>query len=299
MDAFITEFLDIGMLSYRRELEELSVTSEATLRYLRPREVHAMKIPDVFKRMLIDKILTLQTPESREKMKRKLSSPSDTIDRSVTVRPKLSVKKLEFSDKHMDAAHPGEFDVESETESAGDVRETESDTDRQNVGKPSLEVELARIVEEVDTVTLVMKQKQEELRLLRATPVEQLPLALPGVGILKTVCDNCHHKGHRSAGNKGNRDCPFAKCIGFHYCGLLTKHKEHRSEVAEVSVHTLMIHEVEPRLAYPDGGGEAGSFGLEVGTHVRQQIQVLESVFEQRSSNSSCLIRVWNSAKNC
>jgi hypothetical protein len=227
MDEFIKRNFGDGMLPYKQELDKLAVTSESTLKYLRPREVYSLDIPEVYKRMLVDKIVTLQTPDRQAKMKRQLESPvgeesnpliSPAKDTSTSasrnVRPKLSSTKIEFPNETADRSAP---------ESC-----------------VSLETQLASINDDKASLILVLQQKRDELKLLNSPTEEQLPLAIPGVALLKSVCDNCHHKGHRTSGNKGNRNCPYSKCPGYHYCGLQNKHKEHRSEVLEVSsfVHT-------------------------------------------------------------
>jgi hypothetical protein len=222
MEKFITECLDPGLVPYMHELEKAAVTSENTLRYLRPREVQEMQIPTVFKRLIISKIIALQTPERREKMKKHHISP-DTADVSV---------------KEMSSACPPKpkklnFDVDG----------TQAGTTSMSItgagGTGSLKHELERINDEKESLGCVLTQKLEELGLLKSVPAEQPALAIPGVAILKSVCDNCHHRGHRISGNKGNKDCPFAKCPGFHYCGLLVKHKEHRNDVTEVSTKAV------------------------------------------------------------
>ena len=64
-ESFIEE-LDPGLLTYKDELFMRSVTSLATLKLLRPREVCDMKIPQVYKRLLIDKIISLQSPDTKK-----------------------------------------------------------------------------------------------------------------------------------------------------------------------------------------------------------------------------------------
>ena len=46
--------LDPGLLKYKNQFEKYDVQSLTTLKYLRPREVDAMELPEVFKRLLLD-----------------------------------------------------------------------------------------------------------------------------------------------------------------------------------------------------------------------------------------------------
>jgi hypothetical protein len=44
------------------------------------------------------------------------------------------------------------------------------------------------------------------------------------IGKTKTVCGNCHHRGHR---NQATKPCVLNKCDDFTYCGIKEKHPEY------------------------------------------------------------------------
>ena len=212
MDDFI-ESLDPGLLTYKNELYIRSVTSENTLRYLRPREVEEMNIPDIYKRLLIDKICNLQTPETKKMMKRARSPVSNSLPQPQPVIEDSKRKRLfEDIDDHVNV---------------------NADEDNHQTGY--LDNEIEKIESDQRSRGLEIMGKKEQLELKKLLPVNLKQLVIPGCGPMKTICDNCHHPGHKAAGNKGNRACPFPGCEGFHYCGLIGKHKEHKAEIVEVS----------------------------------------------------------------
>ena len=61
--------IDTGLLAFRHEFEKHAVNSDNTLKFLRPYEVENMNLPEVYKRMLVERIINLQTPDSKSKMK--------------------------------------------------------------------------------------------------------------------------------------------------------------------------------------------------------------------------------------
>ena len=75
--ALFFKSIDAGLVRYLDELLKVNVTSENTLRYLRPREVRQLDIPEVYKRMLINEICNLQTPDSKKRMKCLERSPTE------------------------------------------------------------------------------------------------------------------------------------------------------------------------------------------------------------------------------
>lgn len=58
-------------MCFKEEFIKFAVKSDSTLKYLRPHEVESTNIPPVYKRMLIDRIVNLQTPGTKEKLKQK------------------------------------------------------------------------------------------------------------------------------------------------------------------------------------------------------------------------------------
>jgi hypothetical protein len=219
MEDFLRS-IDPGLVQYQKELMAHAVTNENTLRFLRPNEVNDMPIPNVYKRMLIEKIVSLQTPDT----KRKLKVESFELEKSAE---KLAPKRLRYNN-----------------EGTEDER-ISSPTGRPKTGplpgKPSttMQQEIDRLKEERDCLQCVIAQKKDELGNLKASPVSPKALPIPGLPAINVVCDNCHHRGHRVCGNRGGQKCPYVQCSGYHYCGLESKHKEHRQEVAEVMYKLL------------------------------------------------------------
>ena len=60
---------DPGLCRFKEEFIKFSVSSKATMKFLQPREVRTMNIPEVYKRMIISEIIHLQSPSSRTKLK--------------------------------------------------------------------------------------------------------------------------------------------------------------------------------------------------------------------------------------
>jgi hypothetical protein len=201
-----------------------------------------MNIPEVYKRLLIDKIIGLQTPDTKKMMKTAYSSPFD-VSRD---------KPLEERSRDVDQKHPKKLKFDTPPTSTAYSRPTASEnvpseTARARgescVSKNSgcLDFELKRLSDEKETLTVLLMHKKDELDCMKLTPVPPKPLAIPGGTIIKTVCDNCHHKGHRSHGNKGNQSCPFESCAGYQFCGLLSKHREYRQEITEVQYELIFV----------------------------------------------------------
>lgn len=103
-----------------------------------------------------------------------------------------------------------------------------------------LDKEMARIQESRENLNATIFRKKEELKYCTLKPVDLDPWAIPGNPVAKFMCDNCHHKGHRANGNKGNKCCPFVACPGYHHCGQLSKHREFRQQITEVK--TLFLN---------------------------------------------------------
>ena len=57
--------IDDGLVFYKEEFGKLVVKSDATLKYLRPYKVEGMNLPPVYRRMLVERIVNLQTPDTK------------------------------------------------------------------------------------------------------------------------------------------------------------------------------------------------------------------------------------------
>ena len=69
------------------------------------------------------------------------------------------------------------------------------------------------------------------------THIRELELEViepPRVGTYNTICGNCHRRGHRAEGNRGNDKCKAPSCTSFYSCGLKKKHPEHFEELRKM-----------------------------------------------------------------
>ena len=89
---------------------------------------------------------------------------------------------------------------------------------------------------------ICLVHKKDEMKKLQKKQDMRAALGIPGNPLTKYTCDNCHHKGHRSMMNKGNKSCPYLPCEGYHACGLDGKHPEHRQLVSDVSTLKLFLN---------------------------------------------------------
>ena len=92
-----------------------------------------------------------------------------------------------------------------------------------NAAKRSLETRRVK----VEDMIRANKQELQEIEVHLESMNINVP-ELPMVGTFKTVCSNCHHRGHR---NQQNRPCVLEKCSSFTYCGIKDKHPEYFSEI--------------------------------------------------------------------
>lgn len=75
-----------------------------------------------------------------------------------------------------------------------------------------------------------IKKAKEELQELDIN-IESMDIQVkepPQLGNSKTVCGNCHHRGHR---NQSSNACQYDKCADFTYCGIREKHTEYFSKL--------------------------------------------------------------------
>jgi hypothetical protein len=196
--------IDEGLMTYKDEFLKLAVRNDATLKYVRPYEVEDMNIPRVYRRMLVDRIVNLQTPDTKAKLKEKcMEDFSIRGEKSgvATVGP----KRLKFEDTS-DSLRP--------TQNTEQVQQRAESTSRSQETGNFLENEVARLDEERDTLSLLLVHKKDELCELKRKPNPPAAIGIPGNGMTKSSCDNCHRKGHRSTLNRGNKSCPYRiRCV--------------------------------------------------------------------------------------
>ena len=63
LESYLRGIYD-GLVFYTEEFVKLAVN----LKYLRPYEVEGMNIPPVYRRMLVEHIVNLQTPDTKSKL---------------------------------------------------------------------------------------------------------------------------------------------------------------------------------------------------------------------------------------
>lgn len=189
----IEEFLaglDYGLLAYKDEFLKSAVTSEATLRFLRPNEVRAMNIPKVYQRLLIAKIIDLQTPESKGKLKRDATSPCHVDDdqRSAGLYPP---KRLNFQDARREVTptrtHARTSDVPNDNSDASNKQTCatpESVEPKTNCSSDAMEKEITRLSEERNDLQAIINSKKEDLNVLKSRPVQPHSLPIPGKTIV-------------------------------------------------------------------------------------------------------------------
>ena len=60
----------------------------------------------------------------------------------------------------------------------------------------------------------------------------EIPVEEPmRIGTYRTVCGNCHIRGHRADGNRNNDACNAPECVSYFMCGQKNKHPEHFDEL--------------------------------------------------------------------
>lgn len=157
-----------------------------------------MNIPPVYKRMLIDGIVILQTPGTKEKLKQKC------LDELLL--PKTP-KGLKFGDLGASISNATPMTVVERHERRSPAAAASRAPDN------FLEQEVGRLNEERGTLSVMLVHKKDELNDLKQKPTA---ISILGNPITKSSCDNCHRKGHRSIMNRGNKSCPFMKSEGYH-----------------------------------------------------------------------------------
>lgn len=73
---------------------------------------------------------------------------------------------------------------------------------------------------------------------------------LPTMGNSRTICGNCHHKGHR---NQPTNPCRLPKCTEYTYCGNKEKHSEYFQKLnamkLELNKRTAALKEMENQVS--------------------------------------------------
>ena len=60
----------------------------------------------------------------------------------------------------------------------------------------------------------------------------EMPVQEPmRIGTYRSICGNCHIRGHRADGNRNNDSCNAPECVSFFMCGQKNKHPEHFDEI--------------------------------------------------------------------
>ena len=106
---------------------------------------------------------------------------------------------------------------------------------------PALQTQCEVLKEKIE----VQRQECKELQM----NIESMDLnvrELPVMGNSRTICGNCHHKGHR---NQATNPCRLPKCAEYTYCGNKEKHPEYFQKLnamkLELSKRTAALKELE------------------------------------------------------
>ena len=224
--------IDDGLVFYKEEFVKLAVKSDATLKYLRPYEVEGMNIPPVYRRMLVERIVNLQTPDTKSKLKQQCIEDF--------CAPPKTPKRLRFGSPVHVPTTPANITPERQPRSKAEAAPRAPEN--------FLEQEVARLNEERDTLSVLLVHKKDELNELKRKPNALSAISIPGNPITKSSCDNCHRKGHRSVMNRGNKSCPFTACEGHYVCGEEGKYPDHKQSVTQACerissrIHCSQIH---------------------------------------------------------
>ena len=191
-----------------------------------------MNKPPVYRQMLVERIVNLQTPDTKSKLKQQCIEDF--------CAPPKTPKRLRFGSPVHVPTTPANITPERQPRSKAEAAPQAPEN--------FLEQEVARLNEERDTLSVLLVHKKDELNELKRKPNALSAISIPGNPITKSSCDNCHRKGHRSVMNRGNKSCPFPACEGYHVCGQEGKHPDHKQSVTQagerINTYTrLHVHE--------------------------------------------------------
>ena len=98
--------IEPGLEEYSSELKKLAVTSDGTLKFLRLSEVNMLQIPEVYKRLLADRIISLQSSDTKIRMKNKraaMESPahSQAVTATTVIDKSVTVGKNKYGSSHL------------------------------------------------------------------------------------------------------------------------------------------------------------------------------------------------------
>lgn len=219
VEEFLSE-LDPELEKYAPYLRELGFTSNTMLKFLKLKDLEdiACIVPTAHRRMILNAVAKIQSPESKlliespcseDKPKKKIKTDENV---SNTSESSLEPKKL-FSEE--------DGLPEQQSSNHGSV----------------YDILLRQKLELQERCT----KRKKELAEFTSPPAHLMPLAIPGNRIMSVICARCHHRGHRKEGNKNNASCEFEPCPGYHYCGSDKLHPEFKTERREVIFYVLFL----------------------------------------------------------
>ncbi|XP_060082035.1 uncharacterized protein LOC132561329 [Ylistrum balloti] len=133
--------IDPGLAKYASEFKKCDVSNLNTLRYLLPSEVNSMEMPQVYKRMVIDKIINMQTPETKSAFKKKMKADAGT---AASHPP----KRLKFENT---VSSPGIDVTDAAKSDSGICGSTQNDS--------YLKKKLGRLRDEKETLVILLSHK--------------------------------------------------------------------------------------------------------------------------------------------
>lgn len=99
-----------------------------------------------------------------------------------------------------------------------------------NEGKSSMDKVKEKCLDDLKLKEKELKDLQNKRKSLDVIICDPEP-----VGPFKsTRCGNCHLRGHKADGNRGNKSCTFPACNSWKDCGQKDKHPEHKRECKQI-----------------------------------------------------------------
>ena len=109
--------------------------------------------------------------------------------------------------------------------------------------KPPKRLDFSQDVHAAEVVDWKEKKKEEisntlqwleDRKIALQTHIRELEMPVEEpmrIGTYRSVCGNCHKRGHRADGNRNNDACNAPECVSYFMCGQKNKHPEHFDEI--------------------------------------------------------------------
>ena len=220
VEQFLVE-LEPDLLIYAKPLRDLGFTTTNMIKFLKLKDLQSMpcSIPAPHRRMTLNEVLKLQSPNSR---KSQIDSPNIEEETKGNKKIKLNSDNIEQDMKQPNVFEPGTLFPDNSSKVSG---------------TSAYEI----VIQEKLELEKQFTKLKAELSEFKTQPVELMPLALPGNRVMMVTCTQCHHRGHRKEGNRNGACCEFEPCVGFHYCGIEKLHPEFKATKRQVLYSLLSL----------------------------------------------------------